>query len=288
MQESDYSYHSSYPRLGHVDEDIKKLEKHFATALRVSEVHLPVEEYPHTDTGLPIRGKHFFSSKENPKYEDLGSNPPEGDFIERLDRIKEWEEAHKPKLETLKLDDLTAEDYKKVYAENANIKIEQIKFAPMTEELWLTYRRIEGAFNRIHSEVHLAGKQATEYRPLSPYPTRHDSCLQLISLIAKKTGIRNQDVRRGLNHMLKKDLVRGMRMEAGYRDAYTPRELVWNRTNEWQMQSRSVIRAREKHGKDWIKRDALIWRFDRLDDGRYTDSSWPHWRRYTKEHNTVL
>jgi hypothetical protein len=88
--------------------------------------------------------------------------------------------------------------------------------------------------------------------------------------------------------MLKKDLIHGMRMEAGYRDDYTPRELVWNRTNEWQMQSSSVIRAREKHGKDWIKRDALIWRFDRLDDGRYTDSSWPHWRRYTKEHNTFL
>jgi hypothetical protein len=157
-----------------------------------------VEEYPHTDNGLPIRGKHFFASKENPKYEELGSKPPGEDFTKRLIRIKEWEEAHKPKLETLKLDDLNADDYKKVYAENANIKIEQIEFAPMTEDLWLKYRRIEGAFNRIRIEEHLAGKQATEYRPLSPYPAWHDSCLQLRNLIAKNTGIRYQDVSRGL------------------------------------------------------------------------------------------
>jgi hypothetical protein len=296
MQESDHSYHSSYPRLGHVDEDIRKLEKRFATASRISgKVLLPMDEYPHTDIGLPIRGKHFFAREENPKYEDLGSNPPEGDFIERLARIKEWEEAHKPKLETLKLDDLTAEDYKKVYAKNANIKIEQIELAPMTEDLWLTYRRIEGAVNVILVEAHLAGRQATEYRHLSQYPSGHDFYLQLRNRVSKKTGISYQAVSRGLNHILKKDMINGMRTDTVYRDAYVALGQDWNRTNLWKMDGDHVIEAREKHGKDWIKRDTLVWSWDPLmkgdrvtDEGEYADHSWPHWRRYTKEHSTLL
>jgi hypothetical protein len=243
--------------------------------------------YPHNDKELPIRGKRFTARDENPKYEMLGGKPPEG-FTEQFKRISDWEETFKPKLQMLKLDDLTAVDYNKVYAENANIKLEQIESAPMTEDLWLKYRRIEGAFNRIRVEAHLAGKQPADYRRLSPYPYYHDMLLQLRNRISKTTGIRYQDVSRGLNYILKKELTSTMRQYAVYLDACVTLSDEWNRTCIWQMDCKKVIEAREEHGKDWIKRDPFIWSCDPIDDGQYTDRSWQHWRRYTNEHSTLL
>ena len=243
--------------------------------------------YPHNDNGLPMRGKRFIAGEWNPKNEMLGGLPEEG-FTDQFTRIKEWEEAYRPKLETLMLDDLTAVDYNKVYAENANIKLNQIKFASMTEDRWLTYRRIEGALNKILMEAHLAGKPATEYRPLSPYPPYHDMFLQLRIRVSKATGIRYQTVSLGLNHILKKELTSKMRTDAVYLDACATLSDEWNRTCIWQMDCEKVIEAREKHGKDWITKDPFVWSCDPIDDGQYTDRSWQHWRRYTNEHGTLL
>jgi hypothetical protein len=249
---------------------------------------LPVEEYPNVD-GLPIRGKRFLAREENPKFEELGNpgfeNPDKATYAIRyrklLKNIKEWENEHNQKPKKLKLDELKAADYKYIYAKNSDIKIEQIDLGGMNEELWLTYRRIEGAYQRIMIEDLKAGRQTTVYSPLSPYPAFHDGLIQLRNRIHNETGINYRTVDRGLNYMLKKDIIRDLRIHK------VDFSQEWNQTACWKIQNDSVIEARGKYGKDWIREKSFEWSMC-APGWDYVDRSWAYLRQYSKEHQIFL
>lgn len=271
--EPDYSFQ-------HIDSEQSGFSGHLGEMERP-----PQEEYPHDEiTGYPIRGKYFTDPLEHPQ-SAAGYRPLPLRYDKILRGIEEWEVEHNPKPEPFKLDELTSSDYyNKVYVNDGgavrynDIKIGQIKLYPLTAELWLKYRRIEGAYHEIRYEALKAGAQATVYRPQSRFPFFHDSLIQLRNQITKRTGFSYRTVDRGLNHMLKKSIISDLR---GYRAYSLDLECIWNRTNLWQEDCERIINARKADGADWIKKDVSEWQ-------EYGDFTWQHRKAYCKEHQTLI
>ncbi|MDD2756915.1 MAG: hypothetical protein PHS80_15485, partial [Methanothrix sp.] len=94
----------------------------------------------------------------------------------------------------------------------------------------------------------------------------------------KRTGFHYKTVDRGLNHMLKKDIVRRLREDRAYHGDLA---LDWNNVNQWKIEGEDIINSRKEHGKDWMKKSHWAWH-------ECSDPTWKGWKAYVKEHQTFI